>query len=337
MYQVQEKLSGQSISQNNILVYGFYNHKNLGDDLFIDAFKLLFPTLNFTFTDKLTEENLKTATAVFIGGGSFLSNKIEIKENAKKLLKTKKIFYIGVGAETDIHEDHLELLKIAKLVALRSNVGIEKIPNNNIFIIPDIVYSLSKTSKIDRKKKSVLILPNIYTIPQNLDAHWKHSSWERFKFEFSQFLDYIVEDGYSISFFSMCDNKLHSDDNAAYEIISNMMHRNNSYIIKTNDFNKLFSSYETVITQRYHGIILSEINRTNYISIYHHDKLKSSYLNEGKFISFYACCRRQFIDEFYSISNIKMNDTLAIEPNIFKSTTDAVLKELNEICWDKKQ
>jgi hypothetical protein len=43
----------------NILVYGWYNHSNLGDDLFEDAFKNLFPDYNFKFQDYIDEKSLK--------------------------------------------------------------------------------------------------------------------------------------------------------------------------------------------------------------------------------------------------------------------------------------
>lgn len=333
---MQEKSFGQSTSFN-VLVYGFYNHDNIGDQLFIDAFKTIFPNINFSFSDSITVDKIKDASAIFIGGGSFLSECPNISNECLNILRTKKIFYVGVGAETDIHPAHKELIRLARLVALRSPIGVEKVRelNKNVMIIPDIVYSL-KVSQIEKKKsKSVLVLPNIYTVPQNTDAHWKHISWEHFKFEFSQFLDSIIEDGYSINFFSMCDNNRHSDDWAAYEIISNMKYRNGNNLIRAKssdikDICKLFSKYEIIITQRFHGIILSEITRVPYISIYHHNKLMSSSFNEGIFMSMYAISKSILKDQFNLANKIKLSESLPIQSNIFESIKEKIISILSE-------
>lgn len=333
---MQEKSSGQSTSFN-VLVYGWYNHNNIGDDLFCNAFREIFPNINFSFSDNLTIQNIKDASAIFIGGGSFLSENVKASEECLNILKTKKIFYIGVGVETDIHPLHKELMTLAKLIAIRSPVGIEKIKalNNNVIVIPDIVYALKADSSVVRKPKSVLVLPNIHAVAQNMDAHWKHSSWERFKFEFSQFLDYIIEDGYTVNFFSMCNNKQHHDDWTAHEIISNMKYRNGDNLVKSESSNiqdicKLFSKYEVIITQRYHGIILSEITRTPYISIYHHEKLMNSNFNEGIFISMYALSKRILIDQFYLANQIKLSKSIAIESDMFNRLKEEITILLSE-------
>lgn len=332
----KEKLFGQS-TLFNVLVYGWYNHNNIGDDLFCEAFKTIFPNINFSFSDNLNINNIKDASAIFIGGGSFLGNSINISNECLNIIKTKKIFYVGVGAETDIHPTHQNLIRLAKLIALRSPVGIEKIQelNEHVIVIPDIVYSLKPGKLNNRKNKSVLVLPNIHAIPQNIDAHWKHISWEHFKFEFSQFLDYLIDDGYMVNFFSMCTHKLHNDDWAAHEIISNMKNRDGNNLIKSNssdikDVCKLFSKYETIITQRFHGIILSEITRTPYLSIFHHDKLKTSSLNEGIFTSMYAISKRVLIDQFYLTNQIKLSPTMAIESDMFKNLEVKIISTLLE-------
>jgi len=333
---VQEKSFGQSISFN-VLVYGFYGHGNLGDQLFCEAFKTIFPNINFSFSDCITIDKIKDASAIFIGGGSFLYNNIEMSQECLNILRTKKIFYVGVGAETDIHPAHQDLMRIARLVALRSSAGAEKVRelNSNVMIIPDIVYSLKMGQSEKKKPKSVLVLPNIHAVPQNTDAHWKHNSWEHFKFEFSQFLDFIVEDGFTVNFFSMCNNNKHSDDWTAYEIISNMKYRDGNSLIKARssdikDICKLFSKYDTIITQRFHGIILSEITRVPYMSIYHHDKLMRSSINEGIFVSMYAISKRLLIDQFYLANKIKLSESIAIESDMFKSLESQIISILLE-------
>src|SRR5580658_9365612 len=112
-----------------IVVYGYYNHNSLGDQLFIDAFKKLLPDNELVFVDRITKDT--TGDALIIGGGSFLNAPINANhyhDGAKALTLEEPIFekplaYIGVGAgnkrHLDLHIDHEILIRKASLVALR--------------------------------------------------------------------------------------------------------------------------------------------------------------------------------------------------------------------------
>lgn len=301
----------------NVLVWGFYgkDHSNLGDELFKEAFKLLFPAINFTFTDNISEQNLIDKDAVFLGGGSFLTDKPAISDKALEIiLSSKKIFYIGIGAETSIHPIHQKLIEKAKLIALRSPIGRERINNSNIIIIPDLVYSLYKPI-VSNKTKSILVIPNIMTVPNNSSIHWKYNSWNNFKFEFSQFLDLQVDSGYELNFFSMCNSNKENDEFAAYEIINSMTNRNKYNIYSYTDYNQvidLFSRQSIILSQRFHGNILAELARTSYVSLWHHDKLKSTYLNEGIFQSFYEISKSSMVKSFSLAKEKKLSQTMSI-------------------------
>lgn len=309
---------------HKVLVLGFYGKNNVGDNLFCDAFRSLFQDFHFTFTDVLTIDNIKDTSIIFIGGGSFLSESPNLSEQCLNLLKTKMLFYIGVGAETDIHIIHKDLMMLAALIAIRSPEGIEKVKklNKNVIQIPDLVYSLYKKHNKYQPNKSVLILPNICVVPQNNSDHWKYNSWEHFKFEFSQFLDYLVENKYKINFLPMCKNDEQNDNNAAIEIINAMKYRRLSHILNNNIDNidaaiDIFSKYDVIITQRYHGIILAELATIPYIAIHHHDKLKQSYLNSGKFVSYYSFSKQVMIDQFHSVQH-KIDQNICIDLHPFE-------------------
>jgi polysaccharide pyruvyl transferase WcaK-like protein len=314
----------------SVLVFGWYSHFNLGDELFKVAFQKLFPDISFTFVDQIKFDALKEATAVFIGGGSFLFSDMNISQECLNLLKTKSIFYIGVGAETDIHPIHIELMRVAKLIALRSNIGLDKVKplNTNTIVIPDIVYALDFNSNSRPIEKSVLIIPNISVVPNNRSPHWMHNSWDHFKFEFSQFVDYLIDEKCHVRFVGMCKSNKNNDDWAATEIINAMMHRSSSLVLD-NEITDVINDYEIVITQRFHGIILSEITRTPYIAIYHHDKLKTSHLNEGIFMSYYGSSKQDYIDQYNSARMLKLNPILPIEGNSFESLVERVNASLH--------
>lgn len=321
----------------NVLVYGWYNQGNIGDELFKEAFRTLFPDYQLVFTSRITPVLLKDTSAVFIGGGSFLYAPLNIAKGALELLKQKKIFYIGVGLETQVHAEHIDLMKQAKLVAIRTPHQLELAVSINpkTVVIPDIVYCLrSLVQKKNKIEKSVLIVPNMAVVPTWEDPHWKHASWDYFKSEFPQFLDYLIDQKYTVKFLAMCQNKKTNDHWAATEIINRLKNRNDSFLLQEEmtDFasiTSVFSQYETVITQRFHGIVLSELVRTPYLSIYHHDKLKYSSPGTGIFLSYYETSKRQLTTGFDDVSQ-KFSDVLPIEDNIFEELRKSVSDLIND-------
>ena len=308
-----------------VLVYCFVNKGNAGDQFFVEAFEYLFPTVEFTFTDHITARHLIDVDAVFIGGGSFLFAAPDITPDALALMAQKRLFYIGIGGETEIHPIHQELLSKAKYVACRTpNIDKLKAINPETYFLPDLVYALRPFASIfnpKKKVKSVLILPNISAVPNYTCSYWEHAAWNYFKSEFAQFLDWLVDAGYSIKFLPMCQSDDTNDTLAISEIIAHMKNRSQSYtlISETPDFTTtacLFSEFETVITQRFHGIVLAEITKTPYLSIYHHDKLKYTSPNNGAFLSYYNINKQVLIDNFLQI-NREYTPNLAMDPNIY--------------------
>jgi len=315
-----------------VLVYGWYHQGNIGDDLFMDAYRHLFPDIDFEFSEKITVEKLKDVDAVFIGGGSFLLDRPNVTSEALQILPTKKVFYLGVGVEADIHPTHQALIAHASLVAIRSPEQVERLKsfNKNVMFAPDLVYSLlPKLSKPPKVNKSVLVMPNISVVPNNSDPHWKHASWAYFKSEFGQFLDWLIEAGYRPQLFSMCRGLNLDDDWAAAELVNSLSKRSRNRISLENpvgieEVSSFVSKHELVITQRFHGIVLAEMTRTPYIAIHHHDKLKFSYPSEGSFLSYYNSSKSSYISAFDQAIKMKFSSALPIESDIFKTLVEEV-------------
>lgn len=309
-----------------ILVYGWYNQSNLGDDLFMSAFKHLFPEYNFVFTSHITTAQLQNISAVFIGGGSFLNEPMNASNEAMNILLKKKIFYIGIGIETNIHPHHLTLMKVAKLIAARNDDNLKSVCsiNSNTIVIPDLVYSLTPSFSQKKIDQSILIFPNIVVVPKWSDPHWKHAAWDYFKTEFAQFLDELIEQECSIKFFPMCTNYEQNDNNAAIEIINRMSHRSGNYLldkqIEINSVTETISQYSAVITQRYHGIILSHMSKVPCLSLYHHDKLKSPYAHN---LPYYGLNKGQLLSQLDNV--LKDSEILPIDRNIFNNLKQIII------------
>jgi polysaccharide pyruvyl transferase WcaK-like protein len=324
-----------------VLVYGWYNQLNIGDDLFVSAFKKLFPTYEFRFKDNIRVADLQDIDAVFFGGGSFLLELPNIDPGALEKLKKLPLFYLGVGVEADIHPVHMDLISLAKIVATRSADQLDrlKVLNPNTIWVPDLVYCLQEdVEKAEKLPRSILVMPNINVVPNHLDPYWRHASWAHFKSEFSQFLDVLREDNYKIDFLSMCRGKRDNDDWAAGEIISHMVHRNKFLLdeqpMGIQPVSRLISRYNLIITQRFHGIVLAEMTKTPYIAIHHHDKLKNSKPNHGSFVSYYGINKQALFDSFNHTIKMNFDQTLPIEPNIFEAFSQKIteLVENGSIC-----
>lgn len=315
-----------------VLVYGWYHQGNIGDDLFMDAYRHLFPDIDFEFSEKITLDKLKDVDAVFIGGGSFLLDRPNISSEALQVLPTKKVFYLGVGVEADIHPTHQALISHAQMIATRSPEQVERLKsfNHNVKYVPDLVYSLqSKLSKPAKINKSVLVMSNLSVVPNNSDPHWKHASWAYFKSEFGQFLDWLIEEGYRPQLFSMCRGLNIDDDWASAELVNTLSRRSRNRIVTERPVgieavSDLVARHELLITQRFHGIVLAEMTRTPYMAIHHHDKLKFSNPNEGTFLSYYNSSKLSYINAFEQTIRMNFSSALPIESDIFKALVEEV-------------
>lgn len=320
----------------NVLVYGWYGTgiKNIGDLLFCKSFEHLFPDFKFTYTNTFRGSDIESADAIIIGGGSFLYAPINVAksdtiEKIVSLLKTKNVFYIGVGIETDIHSVHQEIIGSAQLVATRTSGGIRKVASfaqTKTIQIPDIVSCLANKFNLSYPvAKSILVLPNAEILPRWNDVHWKHSSWDYFKTEFAQFLDSLKDSGHKISFAAMCRNNNMHDLGAAVEIINYMKSRNYSSQIfdmteELDNLASVISQYDLVISQRYHGVVLAEICQRKCISIAHHDKLKN--VNKSSVTVPYYGLSKDIL--FKAFEEAKKTDILPIKLDTFETLRECV-------------
>jgi polysaccharide pyruvyl transferase WcaK-like protein len=319
-----------------VLTYGYYGleAKNLGDELFKSAFKTLFPEFSFTFTDNITADHLIDQDAVFLGGGSFLDQEPQITKEALEAMSHLPVFYIGIGAETKIHPTHQQLIKQAKLVAVRSldNIDYVRQLNANTILIPDLVYSLGSVRNTEPINNSILFIPNANLIPKWNDSHWKHIAWSFFKNEIAQVLDELFAEGYEVDFYSMCNGNQNNDVWAADEILNATEHIKRSILPRYDDAMSnmvLFSRYSLVITQRYHGSIIAEMAGTPYITIHHHDKLKGTYYDGGCFIPYFETSKHRLLE---AINNSSKQEKIAIETHLFRELV-ARINDAASICW----
>lgn len=292
------------------LVYGWYGRGNAGDELMKHALVGMLRPRGFelSFVDKIGVPQLLDydkpegyVDAVIFGGGSILYGEPNVTPEAMALLLEGKIpvFYVGVGVETHVHPKHQALMNAARLVMARERD------------MPDLAFSLPRPDHvISHPPRGLLVVPNIEVVPVWSDPHWKHLAWERYKDEFAQALDQLIDGGVEVSFLLMCSN-LHMEDAwAASELMARLKRRGvQKRVFKAGGIEvlTLLQRHEAIVTQRYHGIILAEMAGVPYVSIDHHDKLKNATPSRGIHLPYHGVRK----DELVVSIEKSLNSTLS--------------------------
>lgn len=287
-----------------VLVFGWYDRGNCGDELMKAAMKAAFEPQGLTlrFVDRI--DDLNGVSGVIFGGGSILLDAPDVTPQAYAILLSGSVpvFYVGVGLETDVHPRHQALLSVARKIVTRSQERPDGWTHETV-VSYDIVYSLaSQMQKVPAiaKRNSVLVVPNIELIPTYDRPHWMHIGWERFKDEMAQVLDeLIVREDVMPEFMLMCLNPHQDDAWAMNEIVARMTKRSTQFrvhrVSAADDIVSLMCQFRAVITQRFHGIVLAEIAGVPYVSLCHHDKLRYAHPHRGESLEFHGATKKQVL------------------------------------------
>ena len=286
-----------------IIIYGWYDHNNIVDELMALALKKILDGHELKFVSHITATDYQQCDKIIIGGGSFLSLPMNADKAVLSLLEkysnSKPIFYVGVGAETEVHSDHVKLLSCSKGNFIRSNPS-DYFSNLNCKYtkIPDLSYVFATTpeSGLIRRNKSLLVLPNTEVVSNRESAQWKRAAWEYFKSECSQALDELIYDGWKVTMAPFCNDPNHKDEWAAAELALQCTYRSNIQLIQSSwmkDFSfqevrKLFDQHTVVLTQRFHGAPIAQITSTPCVVIHHHDKLANISNDVANLVPYYG-------------------------------------------------
>jgi polysaccharide pyruvyl transferase WcaK-like protein len=312
------------------LVYGWYGRQNAGDELMAQALRSMFEPrgVKLRFVDAFSERDVAAADAVIMGGGCILQDKPIFEPDALELLATNKrpTFYLGVGFETSIHAVHKQLMRVARVIITRSPSAPAEIPN--VHGIPDLAYALPQVDPT-AEGQGLLVIPNVETIPLNSDPHWAHLAWERYRDEFSQFIDDLVnETGALPTFLLMCKNDHQDDRWAAHELISRMKNRTTRINIVQGHsdpigMQALISGFKVVMTQRYHGIVLAQMAGVPHVSVDHHDKLKLAWPRKGVSLAYHSTTKAQ-LHEAYKLAASSPREQTRIPRETYDRLADAI-------------
>ena len=271
-----------------VYIFGWYGHKNLGDEAFKKAFECLWgDRVEFTFGNSIPKD-VNEFDICFVGGGSFLDQEIPRLNEI-----TIPLGFIGIGFHSYIHPKNIPVLEKAKIIITRGDTVPDYLKGKT-HIASDLVFSrhldLGKTVTTD---KSILVLGNEFLSPKRNGPLWKYTSFQWFINEFSKLCDDWINQGYLIKFYPMCTGNKFDDRYFAAHIASAMEKSKIDFHFDHANEDELLSNIscsELVVSMRFHGNIFSTMLGKPFIGINSHDKMKTYFQNIGisNFVDYYG-------------------------------------------------
>jgi len=320
-----------------ILVYGWYAHRNVGDELMAAALRHILVGHNIKFVDRFKVSDVRDADVILIGGGSFLYAPLHGDTEAKTALTMKPVVYVGVGSETDIHIEHAALLSrsIAAFTRSKTPSAAFLAAAPHAVMLPDLSLCLSGvTNQMPMSAKKLLFVPNSEVLPHRSAPSYKRPAWEYFKSEVCQAIDALVSDGWSVSMAPFCDDAAVRDVWACAEITANCERRAKIRCLTPewigdgsfDSISKIFADASVVLTQRFHGAVIAQLTGTPCVIIHHHDKLKQLGSDVATKVPYYGVQKDLLLDGIKN-AQVPVNST---DPGLFIIVRDAVNIALDE-------
>lgn len=260
-----------------ILILGYYNHDNVGDDIFEHVFRTeLFnnPEYNLVI-DKLENiTNYTEASHVIIGGGDLVNTEYfnsETTNHITKYFSNIPVIFYGVGLS---FPSTLNLLDIGDHYFMRNKIDHQlvksRFTSNNSWYTPDIAFKLVSepvVKEITALNKIGICLPYTWFC-NNKNAEF----FEKIKCTIME-----LSGKYEVHLipFDTSSNQLNSDNILIKRLTDNMCGckikiKPPGDLQDTIDY---FKDLDCIIGGRFHSIILSMITATPFISIYSSRKL----------------------------------------------------------------
>ncbi len=318
-----------------ILVYGWYGHQNVGDELMAEALRKILAGHELRFVDHIKRDSLADVDLVLIGGGSFLSFAPNIDGAASHELAKKPVVYAGVGAETEVHWEHAGLLRRASAVFVRSTPSPSFLEvRDDAVLTPDLSLALTGESLNShaRESKRLLVLPNAEVVPDASSPNWMRAAWDYFKSECAQALDVLLDEGWQVQMAPLCSDASKRDEWAAAELAAHCTQRHRIEVLPSSwfgdaSFAKVREPFErasTVLTQRFHGAPIAQATVTPCVVVHHHDKLARVSPTVARLVPYYGARKDLILEAVHAAERPATHDGLSS----FWQLRDAIEKAL---------
>jgi polysaccharide pyruvyl transferase WcaK-like protein len=286
-----------------ILIFGYYNRQNWGDDVFEYVFKnyifndsnkyqLIFKNLDSLYT---STESYTDIDVVIIGGGDVINSYFFDTEKLaafRRFFEKKPIYFVGIGLT---YPNLINVMDIGDYFFMRNKTDLkytrDRYSEFYTQAIPDLAFNLMNESNLINFNKPQRAKKDIKKIGIALPSPWL-SDDEQIRTKFLDNICTLAKDlsvDHEIHFipFDTSNNgtsnsdvkmiqeiqrKLHGQSNNIYYILPNL--ENGLFkSISTNEMIEYFKNLDLVICGRFHATILSILTHTPFICVYASKKL----------------------------------------------------------------
>lgn len=250
----------------DILIYGWYNQGNYGDEWFKHTFQTLFSGLNLLFTFDLNKVAQQQYKYMIIGGGNI------VNKNLAEVLKNVKIPYEFWSISLS-NENERELLIKPEKVIVRDTKSYKYLKDNfNTFLLPDINFLTPPFENTSKNENGIVIIPNSNVVPNNKTELPKFLEYHRFCTELSRYIDETKQE---LKFVSLQSTDAYDDNYIYYATKSYSLNKKFTCSKNEEEFKNFILNSKYMISMRYHGLVLGILYNKPTMCIGFHSKLKT--------------------------------------------------------------
>ena len=284
----------------NVIITGYYNKHNYGDDLFQLIAQHIFtkiPNINYkivTISQLLAVSKNNDTHIVILFGGEvlndfFLNQLIQLHEHNDKIIFKA----IGVSCNQD-YNTIVNKMQLFDTVIFRNKMDYNYFKNiltSQCYYCPDIVFCI-KSPRIRYKNNLPCNKSVGFFLSQTAVSSLDDLDKLKYIKKILSFIRFWLSIGYKVKLFSMCTNYIEAEnDNLLNADIFNRITRVEKLRVKwykTNDviLNK-FKKLSFAVCWRYHSHILSMIYNVPFISLSTTPKVRN-FLSEAQLMDFYT-------------------------------------------------
>lgn len=268
----------------NIIVFGWYNHDNIGDESYKLSFQSVWPNHKFTFGQVIHDDDENKYDLCIIGGGDV------VRQRALRIVSTLKCPIITLSV-TITNQSICSELKSVEHFYVRDEKSLQTLIDNgytNATYIPDISIILEGDKVNGKQLISNLFLNNglelyekVYTVVINSHLLGDSQSKVRDKVIFDKMINDISElaDSTNASFlFIPFSTRFPWDDRVTNGLANSFTKFSDKNCVIFNPLTitesiDIIAASDLLITSRFHGLIFGIGNQIPTITISFHDKI----------------------------------------------------------------
>jgi hypothetical protein len=276
-------------NKENIIITGYYNQKNIADDLFLNVVIKLFNSNDNYFIKivpiDIIQKNIKTigdtTTSIILFGGEVLNNYfLECLMKIKEYNQHIKLYGIGVGIGTTINEiKELKHMLLSFQYIICRHLTEYKILKY-LFPILKVDYIQDITFLYDIKGYHNMVSSNIigFFLSQSKFYGLSKDNKLIYMINIINTIKHIINSGYSIYLFSTCHNNIETENDVFLNIyiynLFNSVEQKKIKVITNDTFNKDILNIKYAICERYYSHILCLIYNIPFLSFANTNKVK---------------------------------------------------------------